>query len=271
MPRELAQAHARGCEPGRVHLVGAGPGAAELLTVRAVRLLTSADVVFHDQLVTDEVLALAGASTELLPVGRRHGRVLVDHADLIDQLATAAHAGRRVVRLKGGDPVVFGRGGEEVADLAARGVPTELVPGVTSAIAGPELAGIPVTHRGLAGGLLVLTARRATNDSVCDADLEAAARFSGTVVVLMGTHRLGDLCDDLVRHGRAPTTPAAVVSRASLPDQQVVAADLARLPDAVADAEPSTPALLVVGEVVALRAHAQDGSSSRSTSTAACL
>jgi uroporphyrin-III C-methyltransferase / precorrin-2 dehydrogenase / sirohydrochlorin ferrochelatase len=238
---------------GRVHLVGAGPGPADLLTLRAARLLASAEVVVHDQLVTDEVLALAAPAAEVVPAGRRQGRVVARHEEVVDLLVAAARAGRRVVRLKGGDPVVLGRGGEEALDLAARGVACELVPGITSAVAGPELAGIPVTHRGVAPGFLVMTAKRAPRDTAPhrgDVDWELAARFSGTVVLLMGATRLAELCGRLREHGRPADTPAAVVSHAGLPTQRTVTGTLADLPARAAHEHLATPAVLVVGEVV---------------------
>ena len=238
----------------RVHLVGAGPGPADLLTLRAARLLATADLVVHDQLVTDDVLSSAGPGAELVPAGRRQGRVVVRHEEVVELLSVAAHAGRRVVRLKGGDPVVLGRGGEEALDLAARGIACELVPGITSAVAAPELAGIPVTHRGLAPGLMVMTAKRAprspAGSHAIDADLELAARFSGTVVLLMGGTRIGELCGRLQSHGRCPTTPAAVVSHAGLPTQHVVTGSLADLPARAATSRVATPAVLVIGGVV---------------------
>ncbi|MTV26341.1 uroporphyrinogen-III C-methyltransferase [Nitriliruptoraceae bacterium ZYF776] len=257
--------------PATVHLVGAGPGDPELLTVRAARLLGAADLVLADQLVPDAVLALARADAEVVPVGRRCGRVVVAHPAVVDRMVAAARAGRRVVRLKGGDPVVFGRGGEEVLELAARGVRAELVPGISSAIAAPELAGIPVTHRDLAGGFLVLTGRRAVDDQLDDADWDAAARFSGTVVVLMGAGRTAALCTELVARGRASTTPAAVVARAGRPDQQVVTGTLADLHERARDAQVGTPAVVVVGAVVEVLRATADAVQQRTTSTAACL
>lgn len=150
-----------------------------------------------------------------------------------------------------GDPVVFGRGGEETLELAARGVATELVPGISSAIAAPELAGIPVTHRGVSGGFLVLTARRAADEEgTLGPDAEVAARFSGTLIVLMGGSRLGELATELLAHGRAGTTPAAVVANAGRPEQVTVRGTLVDVAARAAQADLGTPAVLVVGEVV---------------------
>lgn len=231
-----------------VHLVGAGPGDPELLTVRAARLLAAADLVVHDQLVPPAVLAEVGDGAELVAAGRRCGNVVLAHPAVVDRLAEGARAGRRVVRLKGGDPVVFGRGGEETLELAARGVATELVPGISSAVAAPELAGIPLTHRGLSSGFLVLTGRRRRDDDRLGPDWDLAARFSGTVVVLMGGERLGDLAAALVERGRAAATPAAVVAHAGRPEQAIVRGRLDDIATRAADL--GTPAVLVVGDVV---------------------
>ncbi|WP_052669122.1 uroporphyrinogen-III C-methyltransferase [Nitriliruptor alkaliphilus] len=253
-----------------VHLVGAGPGDPDLLTVRAARLLADADLVLHDQLVPDEILALVSPAAEVVPVGRRCGSVVVGHPSVVARMAHAAHRGLRVVRLKGGDPVVFGRGGEEVLDLAARGVATELVPGISSAIAAPELAGIPLTHRGLAAGFLVLTGQRRAGDDELGGDWDLAARFSGTVVVLMGAGRCAQLCAALVDRGRAGSTPAAMIAAAGRPEQRTVTGCLADLADRVADADLPTPAVLVVGDVVEVLAAQRTAEAGR-TSTAACL
>jgi siroheme synthase len=177
------------------------------------------------------------------------------HEEVVDLLVRGARDGRCVVRLKGGDPVVLGRGGEEALDLAARGVACELVPGITSAVAAPELAGIPVTHRGVAGGFMVLTAQRAPDPDAAsrdDRDWELAARFSGTVVVLMGATRLARLCDRLEALGRPGSTPAAVISHAGRPTQRTVTAPLSQLPGRAAAERVAAPAVLVVGDVVAV-------------------
>jgi uroporphyrin-III C-methyltransferase len=254
-----------------VHLVGAGPGDPELLTVRASRLLAGADLVLHDQLVPDGILELVSPAAEVVPVGRRCGAVVVGHPAVVARMATAAHAGRRVVRLKGGDPVVFGRGGEETLDLLAQGVTTELVPGISSAIAAPELAGIPLTHRGLAAGFLVLTGQRRAGDDVLGGDWELAARFSGTVVVLMGTGRCAELCDALIAWGRPASTPAAMVAAAGRPEQRTVVGRLDDLAGRTAAAQLPTPAVLVIGDVVAVLAAQRAAVDAGRTSTAACL
>lgn len=268
-----------------VHLVGAGPGDPDLLTVRATRLLADADLVLHDQLVPDRILEQVTADAELVPVGRRRGAIVVGHQAVVARMAAAAHQGRRVVRLKGGDPVVFGRGSEETLALAERGVATELVPGITSAVAAPELAGIPLTHRGLAAGFMVLTGQRRAGEDVLGEDWDLAARFTGTLVVLMGTHRCAELCAELVARGRRASTPAAVVAAAGLPEQRTVVGCLDDLADRAAEAALPSPAVLVIGDVVQVLATQRDGRrsrrpepqpdrpavSTRRTSTAACL
>jgi uroporphyrin-III C-methyltransferase / precorrin-2 dehydrogenase / sirohydrochlorin ferrochelatase len=244
------------CPAGRVHLVGAGPGDPDLLSVRAARLLGGADLVVHDQLVPAAVLALADPRAELVPAGRRLGHVVCTHDAVIERLADAARAGRRIVRLKGGDPVVFGRGAEEALELAQRGVATELVPGISSAVAAPELAGIPLNHRGMAAGFLVVTGQHATA-SIDRVDWELAARFSGTLVVLMGATRLRQFVGELQGFGRPASTPAAIVERAGHPQQRVVTGTLGDLAERAHAAGIGTPSVVIIGEVVTLRAATQ--------------
>ena len=240
-----------GARPGTVHLVGAGPGDPGLLTVRAASLLASADLVLHDQLVTPEVVSLIGLAAEVVPVGRRCGDVVVTHEEVVGMMAAAARDGRAVVRLKGGDPTVFGRGGEEAAALLGMGVAVELVPGVSSALAGPALAGIPVTHRGLSHGVLAVTAH--TREGLKDDGWDAVAAFDGTVVVLMGRRHFHEIADRLAAAGRPADQPAAGIAWAGTPQQQVVTATLATIGDASDAAGLGSPAVLVLGGVVALR------------------
>lgn len=240
--------------PGTVYLVGAGPGDPGLLTLRAAALLGSADLVLHDQLVTSEILALARPGAEVVGVGRRCGNVVVGHGDVVDRMVAAARDGRRVVRLKGGDPVVFGRGGEEAAECATAGVPVVFVPGISSAIAAPEAAGIPLTLRDVARGFLVVTAR--TREADGGVDWSTIAGFDGTIVVLMGRRRWSHVADGLIAGGRADDEPAAGVAWATTPGQRVVTAPLRRIARAAEDVDLPTPAVLVVGEVVAARVAA---------------
>ncbi len=242
-----------GAIPGTVHLVGAGPGDPGLMTLRAAALLSTADLVMHDQLVTAEIVAMCDLRAEVVAVGRRCGEVVVPHEQVVERMVAAARTGQRVVRLKGGDPMVFGRGGEEAMELLAAGVGVETVPGISSTVAGPAAAGIPVTHRGIARGFLAITAH--TFDGSDGTDWEAVARFPGTVVVLMGRRRWHDLTARLLMAGRRPDEPAAAIAWATTPRQEVATGTLATIAT-VADADAlGTPAILVVGDVVGLRQH----------------
>ncbi|MEA2645256.1 MAG: uroporphyrin-III C-methyltransferase [Chloroflexota bacterium] len=239
----------RGGNTPRVFLVGAGPGDPGLLTVRAAELLAAADVVFHDALVPGAILAVA-PSAEMVPVGRRAGQERRETAGVADAMAARAAAGEVVVRLKGGDPYLFGRGGEEGAALLERGVAFEVVPGVSSALAAPAAAGIPLTHRGVASSVTIVTGHVA--DAAGDVRWERLAGGADTLVVLMGGARLRQLSRALVLAGRPASTPAAVVMAATRPEQRHVVATLETIADAAEHAAMGTPAVLVVGEVVRL-------------------
>jgi len=233
---------------GRVFLVGAGPGDPELLTIRAHRLLSNADVVAYDELVAPEILALAPPGAELIPVGRRRGTC--PEAPAIHPLVLErALAGRDVVRIKGGDPMIFGRGGEEAAQLAALHIPFELVPGVSAALGAASTAGIPLTHRDASSSVSFVTAHK-KHDAEDDDDLARRVPREGTVVLYMGLSTLRETARTLIAAGRAPSTPVAVVSHATLPTQREVIADLATIADAVDAAALPAPALVIVGDVV---------------------
>jgi uroporphyrin-III C-methyltransferase len=245
---------------GTVHLVGAGPGDPELLTLRAARLLRDADVVVHDHLVGPGVLELVGAQAERICVGKRMSRHTLAQEGINDLLVRLARAGRDVVRLKGGDPFVFGRGGEEMQQLAAEGVPCEVVPGVTAACGVGAYAGIPLTHRDFAHSVTFVTGH--LKDDSIDLDWPALARARQTVVIYMGLTGLAAICGKLIEHGLSADWPAAVVSHGTLPEQRVVCATLATLADEVQRAGLASPCLTIVGEVVRLRgqlAHAACG------------
>ena len=230
---------------GRVSIVGAGPGDPDLITVRGRAALDGADVVVHDRLVHPDLLAGRVA----LDVGKDPGRHPVPQDGINALLIALARQGKRVVRLKGGDPFLFGRGSEEAEALAAAGIPFEVVPAPTSALAALAYAGIPATDRRAASSVAIVTGHSADGQAV---DWERVANATDTLVVLMGLARISEIVDRLVAAGRPPATPAAVVSRGTLPDQRVVGAELARIPAAVSAAELPGPALLVVGEVVRL-------------------
>ena len=241
---------------GTVYLVGAGPGDPELMTVKARRLLDEADVVLHDSLVGDGVIESIPDPTRVENVGKRAGGERTPQAEINDRLIREAQAGRDVVRLKGGDPTIFARGGEEAEHLARHGVPFEVVPGVTSAIAAPGVAGVPATHREHASALAVVTGHEDPTkaDSALDwSALSALVDAGGTLVILMGVGRLPDNVAALRANGVAPDTPVAMVERATLDDERVVAGTLDTVVDRADEAAVEPPAVTVVGEVVGVR------------------
>ena len=232
---------------GFVSLVGGGPGDPELWTVRAARRIAEADLVLYDALVDAEALR-STTQAQCFCVGKRAGRASVKQETIEKLMIRAARRGKRVVRLKGGDPFVFGRGGEEALALAAAGVSYEIVPGVTNAVAAPELAGIPVTHRGVASAFLVLAGH--TGDKL-DATLASVKPNTLTVVVMMGLAGRGEMAERLMAHGWTADTPTALVCGASTRDEWTWTGQL----DAVAGATPpgSVPGVMVVGDVVRIR------------------
>ncbi|HEU0036563.1 MAG TPA: uroporphyrinogen-III C-methyltransferase [Kofleriaceae bacterium] len=231
---------------GTVSLVGAGPGDPELLTLRALRRLQQADLVLNDALVQSELLELAPNAQRFF-VGKRAGRHSISQEGIHRLMIRAAKRGQRVVRLKCGDPFVLGRGGEEALALEAAGIPYEIVPGVSSAIAAPALAGIPVTHRGLAAGFCVVSGHA---ESSYGHVLDAIAPGAMTVVVLMGVKTRGAIAARLIARGWAASTPAAIVYGASHPDSVTWIGELAALGEAAFDTE--LPGVLVIGATVAL-------------------
>jgi uroporphyrin-III C-methyltransferase/precorrin-2 dehydrogenase/sirohydrochlorin ferrochelatase len=233
--------------PGRVALVGAGPGNPQLLTVAARELLAEADVVFHDALVDPRTLALCGPTAQLVGVGKRGGRPSTDQGWIIAKLIAAARAGQDVVRLKGGDPFVFGRGGEELRELRQAGLEVVVVPGVSSALAAPAAAGIPVTMRGISTSVAVITGHETTG--VPSDRLEAIAAAADTLVVLMPMANLEVICARLAAT-LGPGRPAALVVSATLSSQAVIRAPIGGLATVAAASELESPATLVVGEVV---------------------
>ncbi len=231
-----------------VHLVGAGPGDPGLLTRRGAELLARADVVVHDRLGTADLLDLVRPDAELISAGKAPGKVDLTQDQINAVLVEKGLAGLEVVRLKGGDPYVFGRGGEEAEALAAAGIPFEVVPGITSAIGAPSYAGIPVTHRGLSTHFTVVTGNEDPDKGRTDVDWEALAKVGGTIVILMGAARIGGIAERLMRGGLAPETPVAAVRNGTRPDQATVRATLGT----VAGAGIAAPSAVVVGAVAGL-------------------
>jgi uroporphyrinogen III methyltransferase / synthase len=238
---------------GFVYLVGTGPGDPGLLTARALEVIGRADVVLHDKLVPREALDAAPPHAERVDVGKVGGGPQVPQAETERLLVEHARAGRTVVRLKGGDPFVFGRGGEEARVLRAAGIGFEVVPGVTAGVAAPAYAGIPVTFRGAASAVAFVTGHEDPAKPETAIDWEALARFPGTLVFYMGVRQLPNIAERLVEAGRRADEPAAIVQEGTLAAQRSVVATLRELPEAAAAAGVKAPAVTVVGEVAALR------------------
>ncbi len=236
---------------GSVVLVGGGPGDPELITVRGRRLVASADVVVVDRLAPRALLEELPADVEVIDCGKSAHRHNLSQDQINEVIIDRARSGKRVVRLKGGDPFVFGRGGEEWLACVAAGVAVTVVPGISSALAAPAIAGIPLTHRGLAADFTVVSGHldpgRAPDHGV---DWPGLAVGAGTLVLLMSMDRLDLIASELIRHGRAASTPAAVVHRATLAGERVVRAPLADLAEAVRSADIGAPAVIVIGAVV---------------------
>jgi uroporphyrinogen III methyltransferase / synthase len=231
-----------------VFLVGAGPGDPGLLTRRGAEVLAAAEVVVYDRLAPPALLELAPPEAERISVGKSPGRAEASQDEINALLVTHAQAGRRVVRLKGGDPFVFGRGGEEAEALRAAGLAFEVVPGVTSALAAPAYAGIPVTHRGLARAVAIVTGHEDPTQEAAGVDWAALARAGGTLVILMGASRIDAIAGSLRDGGLPGDTPVAAVQRGTQPDQATLRATLAT----IGDAAPAAPSAIVVGPVAAL-------------------
>jgi uroporphyrin-III C-methyltransferase/precorrin-2 dehydrogenase/sirohydrochlorin ferrochelatase len=248
---DLPSRRVRRAPGGHVALVGGGPGDPELITVRGRRLVAAADVVVVDRLAPRALLDGLPAAVEVIDCGKSAHRQNLTQDEINAVLVERALAGKRVVRLKGGDPFVFGRGGEEWLACVAAGVPVTVVPGLTSAIAGPAAAGIPLTHRGLAADFTVVSGHldpgRPADEGI---DWPGLAAHGGTLVLLMAMERLELIAKELIEHGKAASTPAAVVQHATLPGQRVVRAPLEQLAAAAAAEGLGPPAVVVIGPVV---------------------
>jgi uroporphyrin-III C-methyltransferase len=246
----LARAEIPVLAPGHVWLAGAGPGDPGLLTLDALAGLSQADVIVHDALVGARVLALAGEQARLEFAGKRGGRPSADQADISNRLIELARAGDRVLRLKGGDPCVFGRGGEEALALAAAGVPYRLIPGVTAGLAGLTAAAIPATFRGINRAIILAAGYGAADDHF---DWAALARTGQPIVLYMAMRNLATIADELMRGGLPPTTPAAIVVAATTADERVVVSTLGRVTTDAGDHLLGMPSIVVIGEIVDLR------------------
>jgi len=238
---------------GTVYLVGAGPGDAGLLTLRGAELLRRADVVIFDLLANPELLRLAPAGAELISRGKQKSAEALSQAELIELMAAKARQGKCVVRLKGGDPYIFGRGGEEAEALAAAKIPFEVVPGVSSVIAAPNYAGIPLTHREYCSSFTVFTGHENPADAKADLRYDQIAKIPGTKVVLMGTEKLSDWTQSLIKHGMLPETPVAMIRWGTTGRQQAVTGTLATIAGLAVENKLTSPVLTIIGDVVKLR------------------
>lgn len=237
--------------PGKVYLIGAGPGDPELLTCKALRVMQAADVVVYDRLVSPEIMALIPAGTQQIDVGKMAGRHTLPQDEINALLVGLARDGAAVARLKGGDPLIFGRGSEEAAELRAAGVAVEYIPGITAAQGAAASTGVPLTHRGLATGVRYVTGHRA-RDAALDLDWASLASEETTLVVYMGAANIGDIAAQLMRHGMPGDLGVMAISAATTPRETRLISTLAGIAGAVARADPEAPVLFVIGHVVEL-------------------
>jgi uroporphyrin-III C-methyltransferase len=244
---------------GKVYLVGAGPGDPGLFTLKGKTLLEHADVVVHDALVSPEILAMIHSQAEVINAGKRRGRHSMLQEDTTRLLIEKAHTHAIVVRLKGGDPFVFGRGGEEMEDLVRAGVPVEIVPGITSGIAAPAYAGIPLTHRAYSSSVIFVTGHEVTGKYRPEVNWQAIAQAAETIVVYMGVHNLPQIITKLQSAGLATETPIALVRWGTCPHQTELVGTLATILHQIEATEFSAPAIAVIGNVVHLKPFLAEG------------
>ena len=237
---------------GKAYLVGSGPGGLGLMTIRAREVIDSADVVLYDQLPGEEILATLPEDAERIDCGKYGGSHTLEQDEIEVLMVERVKAGKTVVRLKGGDPFLFGRGGEEIETLREHGIRVEVVPGVTSAIAVPEMVGIPVTHRRYASQVTFITGHEDPTKPESALDWEVLARLKGTLVILMGVKNLPAIAASLTAHGKDPATPVAIIERGLRPDQRVTVGTLADVAEKARAAGVRPPAVIVIGGVVEL-------------------
>lgn len=238
---------------GKVYLVGAGPGSVDLLTVRALKVLQDADVILYDALVGEDIRKLFPPGAELIDVGKRADNHTVPQNEMNRMLVGLARKYRTVVRVKGGDPYVFGRGGEEAEALAREGIAVEIVPGISSAIAVPASAGIPVTFRGYASSVTILTGHEDPTKGTTALDFKALAALQGTLVILMGIKRLEDNVRALLDNGKSPDTLVAIIESGTTENERVTTGTLGTIVTLAEERKVEAPAVIVIGEVVRLR------------------
>jgi uroporphyrin-III C-methyltransferase len=241
-------------EPGWVWLAGAGPGDPGLMSLLTLHGLRQADVVVYDALVSEEILSAASKNAELVYAGKRGGKPSSKQEDISKRLIGFAQQKKRVLRLKGGDPFIFGRGGEEALALVEAKVPFRVIPGISAGIGGLAYAGIPLTHRTINSVVTFMTGHDAQGVTPTSVNWEAVAKGSPVLVLFMALRHLEEICDRLQQAGRAGSEPVALISRATLPEQMVIETNLAEAGNVVADANFKPPAIVVIGEIVRLRA-----------------
>jgi len=240
---------------GKVYIVGAGVGGLELLTLKAMEVLKKADVILYDELISDDVKEfIKTLNVELINVGKRAGMHRKEQEEINELLVKLARQGKTVVRLKGGDPFVFGRGGEEVEYLAENGIQFEVIPGISSAIAVPAIAGIPITHRDYDPAIVIMTGREKKKRL----NWEALAKLNATIVILMGVKTLRENCEKLLKYGKDPNTPVAIIEKGFTNEQRVITGKLAEIADIAERENVNPPAVIVIGEVVKLREKIKD-------------
>jgi uroporphyrin-III C-methyltransferase len=237
---------------GKVYLVGSGPGGEGLLTKRARIVIDAADVILYDQLPGEAILASLPEHAEKIDCGKYGGKHVMEQDEIEALMVDRAHRGMNVVRLKGGDPFLFGRGGEELETVRSAGIPVEMVPGVSSALSVPASVGIPLTHRKYASQVTIITGNEDPTKPGPALDWALLAKSRGTIVILMGVANLGKITDALIKNGKAPETPVAIIERGMRTDRRVTTGSLAAISDAARESGVKPPAVIVIGEVVTL-------------------